>query len=112
MGDETYNYAEKVIKIITIANQLGILTFYYFCSFHALKDEAFIRHSLQRQAATLHHATVGYTVSYHSDLAVVAMTLYCYSCIRYKELPTVAMKKEYYIQTFLNQNHWLVQLSM
>ncbi|XP_065896569.1 uncharacterized protein C10orf67, mitochondrial-like [Dysidea avara] len=31
-------------------------------NFHAIKDEAFIRHSLQRQAATLHHATVGYAV--------------------------------------------------
>lgn len=32
-------------------------------SFHALRDESFLRNSLQRQAAALHHATVGYAVS-------------------------------------------------
>jgi hypothetical protein len=31
-------------------------------NFHAFKDEAFIRKSLQRQAAQLHHATVSYAV--------------------------------------------------
>ena len=32
-------------------------------NFHALKDEIFIRHSLQRRASVLHHATVGYAVN-------------------------------------------------
>ena len=36
---------------------------YVCCSFHALRDESFLRSSLQRQAATLHHATLGYAVS-------------------------------------------------
>ena len=36
--------------------------FLYF-SLHALKDESYIRHTLQRQAASLHHAAVGYAVS-------------------------------------------------
>ena len=31
-------------------------------SFHALRDECYVRHSLQRQSALLHHATVGYAV--------------------------------------------------
>lgn len=66
MGDEAYNYAEKVMQIVTIAKVTRIGC-YCYCSFHALKDEAFIRHSLQRQAAALHHATVGYTVSCHDN---------------------------------------------
>jgi hypothetical protein len=36
--------------------------FVYF-SLHALKDESYIRLTLQRQAAALHHAAVSYAVS-------------------------------------------------
>ena len=38
-------------------------------SFHALRDECYIRHSLQRQSAALHHATVGYAVNARSKVA-------------------------------------------
>lgn len=81
------------------------MTFCCYCySFHALKDEAFIRHSLQRQAAALHHATVGYTVSYHDNSV---FPLHIIVIVRYKELIVRAMKKEH-ILIFLSQNRWLV----
>ncbi|XP_064402055.1 uncharacterized protein C10orf67, mitochondrial-like isoform X2 [Halichondria panicea] len=32
-------------------------------NFHALRDEFYVRHSLQRQATSLHHAAVGYATS-------------------------------------------------
>lgn len=33
-----------------------------FHSLHALKDESYVRQTLQRQAATLHHAAISYAV--------------------------------------------------
>lgn len=33
-------------------------------SLHALKDESFLRQTMQRQAATLHHASISYAVSF------------------------------------------------
>ena len=37
--------------------------FPFVFSLHALKDESYIRQTLQRQAAALHHAAVSYSVS-------------------------------------------------
>ena len=33
------------------------------CSLHALKDESYLRQTLQRQAAQLHQASIAYAVS-------------------------------------------------
>ena len=44
-------------------------------SFHSLKDEFFIRHNLQRQSATLHHATVGYAVC---CIIIKLVNLHCF----------------------------------
>ena len=35
----------------------------FFYSLHALKDESYIRQTLQKQAATLHTAAISYAVS-------------------------------------------------
>jgi hypothetical protein len=45
-------------------------------NFHALRDESFLRSTLQRQAATLHHATLGYAVNsyYHREEVSTGMT--------------------------------------
>uniref|UniRef100_A0A8B9RM45 Si:dkey-188g12.1 n=1 Tax=Astyanax mexicanus TaxID=7994 RepID=A0A8B9RM45_ASTMX len=42
-------------------------------SFHAIKDEMFLRQSLQRQAAVLHQASVRYTVSFLSLLLYIRL---------------------------------------
>lgn len=34
------------------------------CSLYAIKDESYLRQTLQKQAAALHHVSVSYAVSY------------------------------------------------
>ena len=53
-------------KVSILRKKLQLLLLYaslLMFSFHALRDESFLRSTLQRQAATLHHATLGYAVS-------------------------------------------------
>lgn len=52
---------EKEVSMAIYDNTSSI-TILITCSYHALKDESFIRQSLRRQSAALHHATVGYAV--------------------------------------------------
>ena len=59
-------------KLVTTVNLSLSLSLSLSSSFHALKDECFLRHSLQRQSATLHHATVGYAVCIYKMLWSVA----------------------------------------
>ena len=47
-------------------------------SMHALKDESYLRQTLQRQAATLHHASVSYAVSL---ITLFPPPLFCSSCV-------------------------------
>lgn len=53
-------------------------------SLHALKDESYIRQTLQRQAAALHHAAVSYAVSVWESV----------------------MHKRSYLQRFINDFDW------
>lgn len=53
-------------------------------SLHALKDESYIRQTLQRQAAALHHAAVSYAVSVGESV----------------------MHKRSYLQRFINDFDW------
>ena len=46
----------------------------FVCSIHALKDEAFLRATLQKQAARLHHASVTYDVSSNNVASVEIAT--------------------------------------
>ena len=41
-----------------------------YCSLHALKDESFLRQTLQKQAAQLHQAAVSYAVSIITSHAI------------------------------------------
>jgi hypothetical protein len=46
-----------------VAIKYAQFSLFILCSIHALKDEAFLRATLQKQAARLHHASVTYAVS-------------------------------------------------
>ena len=48
-----------------VTHCLQLIEFLFVFSLHALKDESYIRQTLQRQAATLHHAAVSYSVRYN-----------------------------------------------
>lgn len=57
---------------------------FFSFSLHALKDESYIRQTLQRQAAALHHAAVSYAVSVGESV----------------------MHKRSYLQRFINDFDW------
>lgn len=57
---------------------------FFSFSLHALKDESYIRQTLQRQAAALHHAAVSYAVSVWESM----------------------MHKRSYLQRFINDFDW------
>ena len=79
MGVESYDIAANVsldvvfvvwvttskFHLLRLAKYISIYLYkiVLFCRIHALKDEMFIRHSLQRQSAKLQHAAVTYVVS-------------------------------------------------
>lgn len=54
-----------------------LLNFSCSLSFHALRDESFVRQNLQRQSTLLHYATVGYAVGcyIHSQLLTVSVII-------------------------------------
>lgn len=57
---------------------------FFSFSLHALKDESYIRQTLQRQAAALHHAAVSYAVSVWESM----------------------MHEQSYLQGFVNDFDW------
>lgn len=57
---------------------------FFSFSLHALKDESYIRQTLQRQAAALHHAAVSYAVSVWESM----------------------MHEQSYLQRFVNDFDW------
>lgn len=57
---------------------------FFSFSLHALKDESYIRQTLQRQAAALHHAAVSYAVSVWESM----------------------MHEQSYLQRFINDFDW------
>ena len=59
MGTKNGCHEKKVSQYMYYCITISL----FYASYHALKDEFYIRHSLQRQAAQLHHSTVAYAVS-------------------------------------------------